>query len=177
MPTAGICKAKRSGLSVLWSAHVVDEDHFGTWLAASTGTRVAWKGDPSQADKETVASLDIVVLMPTSGWWVASWWSNGDITVDIALPPSFSGGLWTFEDLELDLFLTPSGSHGVVDVDEFLAECDSGQIYVDERGPALQAAGAIERVLKSRAEPFGAVGWSRCREADALHLPLLDPPV
>ena len=74
-------------------------------------------------------------------------------------------GLWTFEDLELDVYLTPSGSHGVVDVDEFLAECDSGQISVDERGPALQAAGDIERMLKSRTEPFGVVGWSRCREA------------
>lgn len=150
------------------------EDDDGTWIGGRAGTRVAWRDETSYLETET--TLDVAVLIPPSAWWIAAWWSNGDITVDVAAPARFERGIWVFEDLELDLYLLPSGSHGIVDVDEFLDAVDADQIVADEREMALRTAGNLERMLKAREEPFGEVGWARFREAQALGLSLLDPP-
>ncbi len=144
------------------------------WLAAPAGTRVRWVENP--ATEETIASLNILVLIPNSDWWVASWWDNGDITIDICSPSYEKDGVWTFEGLELDLFRTPSGSHGVVDVDEFLAACADNKISPEERELALIATGASEQRLRDKVEPFGDVGWQYFSEAKALAMTPLDPP-
>lgn len=178
MRGVGVRKLKRNGASASWTGHVLAEDDYGTWIAGTAGTRVAWcsPASSSEQDKETEAPLDILVLIPPSQWWVAAWWTNGDITVDVTLPARLEHGTWVFEDLELDLFLTPSGSHGLVDVDEFLDEVERGRILPEEREASLRTAGAVERMLKHREEPFGDVGWARFHEATSLQLPRLDPP-
>ena len=172
--TVGVQKRKLNGATASWTGHLVAEDTFGTWIAAAAGTRVAWTDAASSF--ETEATLDILVLIPPSQWWTAAWWTNRDVTVDIALPARFDDGCWVFDDLELDLFLGATGSHGVVDLDEFFDEVQSGRITIEQSETCLRCASEVERMLKRREEPFGEVGWRRFSEATSLHLPLMDPP-
>lgn len=174
MESVAVQKLKLNGATASWSGHLFAQDAYGTWVAAAAGTRVAWRDDASSF--ETEATLDIVVLIPPSQWWVAAWWTNGDVTVDVARPATFEEGVWVFRDVELDVFLAASGSHGVVDLDEFLDEVERGRITFEEKESCLRCASALERMLKRRAEPFGNVGWERFREATSRPLPLLKPP-
>ena len=175
--TVGVRKLKRSGTSSTWTGHVLAEDHYGTWIGAKAGTRVAWSAAASfETERETQAPIDIVVLIPQAGWWIASWWTNASVSIDVALPARLGQGIWTFEDLELDLFLGPSGECGTVDIDELFEEVECGRVLTGERDTALRTAASLERMLKRREEPFGEVGWERFRVAVASDLPLLAPP-
>ena len=185
LPTTVIRKTKRGEGWGRWPAYMLSEDSYGVWLytpcgsiyRARVGARVV-ELEVGQGDRD--AGIAVVQLLP-SRWWTATWWDGlGLISVDVCTPPRFVDGEWMYFDLELDPHRYADGRVVIEDEDEFTAKCEAGAISSEEAVAATAAAEEVGRALRSRAEPFGDVGWSRLEEGLLLELPPLvelDDPV
>jgi predicted RNA-binding protein associated with RNAse of E/G family len=81
--------------------------------------------------------------------------------------------LVVYEDWELDPFLLRSGVIGVEDLDEFVAEVDSGELSRESAERALRAAAEVEGLFKARSGPFDDRGDRLLAESGELGLPPL----
>lgn len=149
-----VTKVKLAGTSRAWQGYRLGADAYGSWFFAPAGTPSV---DPAG---EVVGELavDGVQLIPATSWWVAWWWADRSITVDIATPAEFGVATARYVDLELDLWAR-AGDHGLVDQEEYRAGRAAGLITDEQDGFARSATAAVRRMLAGRDEPFGEIGW------------------
>jgi len=178
---AVIRKMKRGGGFGRWPAYEIAHDDHGHWLFSPKGTiywghqagrePVEWDvGRPSDA-REGMPQL---WLLAAERWWVAVWYVKRGVhrvSVDICTPPAIVNDEWVYEDLELDPYWGSDGALGIADEDEFLDACNAGQISTLEAERARATSTNVLNSLRVRAEPFGAIGWSRFGEGMELGLP------
>jgi hypothetical protein len=172
-------KLKRPVGSGAWGAYVLGADEYGTWLHTPAGSR--YRGNDGEQTLVCEVAQDshgvgrpIVALIPTSGWWIATWYpasSARSVTVDVCTPPVITDRVWTYTDLELDPWRDVDGLVEVDDWAEFRDSCTSGQIRPDEAAAATLAVRQVEEALRQSDEPFGHVGPTRLERALALRLP------
>lgn len=156
-----VTKAKLAGQTRVWRARFVGSDEHGIWLYAPAGT-------PNRTPAGQLfgtLSHDGVQLVPVDGWWVAWWWADGSITLDVTTPAVIDGPSVTYVDLELDLWAN-DGDHGLVDQDQYDAARTAGLISDEQDGPARAATNDLERQLAERVEPFGDEGWNWLSRSD-----------
>lgn len=148
-----ITKQKITGESRSWQAYLLGEDKYGTWFYAPAGTA---NRDRSGKLINHLA-MDGVQLIPVDDWWVAWWWLDDGITVDIATPAERGANTAAYVDLELDLWAS-GDDHGLVDQDEYDAARVAGLISDEQDGNAVAAAKVVDRMLAEQNEPFAGVG-------------------
>lgn len=148
-----VTKKKLTGTSRSWRALLLGEDHFGAWLYAPAGT------ENRDASGELINHLAMegVQVLPAAGWWVAWWWQDGGVTIDIATPIERTRGAAAYVDLELDLWAR-GNDHGLVDQDEYEASRRAGLISDEQDHQARAAVDGMQRLLTERSEPFARVG-------------------
>lgn len=165
-------KTKVNGQTRVWQAYRLGADQFGVWLYAPAGTPNC---NPSgELTSELV--MDGVQLIPVDAWWVAWWWADRSITIDVATPADVKADLVSYLDLELDLWAR-DGDHGLVDQDEFETVRAAGMVTDEQDSQARSAVADLRRMLAGRDEPFGEIGWQwlgRVRRND-LHVIAYDP--
>lgn len=153
-----VTKKKLNGRSRVWSAFWLADDAYGHWLYAPAGTP---NHTPDDEPLDTL-STDGVQLVPTDGWWVAWWWADGLITIDITTQPAVAAATVGYVDLELD-FWARDGDVGLVDQEEYAASRAAGLI-TDDQDHAVQATVAdLGRRLTAGDEPFGLIGRDKLR--------------
>lgn len=176
--TTVIRKIKRPEGIGRWPAYVVNEDQYGRWLFSPKGT--IYRGQSGEESSECEvgqgsgpAGIPVLHLIPDREWWVAAWFDEPAswIAVDICIPARFRDEEWCYVDLELDPFAHADGTVGLHDEDEFATAWRSGVISDAEATEARAAARTIDEALRSRAEPFGRLGWDRLEWARDLSLP------
>ncbi len=138
-----------------WSARVLGDDQFGTWLFCAEGET------HNRADGSSlVVPSDGVQLLPSSGWWAAWWWRRDHwIGVDICTPPSLDAAGWKYVDLELDLARLADGRVMLVDEDEFEQARIDCELPRDVITAARSAASELQVRLARENEPVVAAGW------------------
>ncbi len=160
----------------------LETDSYGTWVfTPAHSTFIGDDGTGNVSTCEVAQDTErrgrhSVVLLPTTGWFVAHWVLNADhvVSVDITTPPVRSGSHWSFEDLELDPFVLQDGTFDVEDEDEFAAACEAGLITNQERDAARHAVDVLREGLTAEASPLIKTG--RRYLTDAAHRNL-DPLV
>lgn len=176
-------KCKRPTASGVWSAYVLAEDPDGMWLYTPAGSLYRGTNGDSVGYCESGMDSDgagrsTVHLIPSSGWWFATWIDGGDepaVAIDICTPATRVGPEWTYVDLELDPYKQPDGTVGVDDWDEFVAACAAGVISRSEEAAARSATARLEEWLTDRVEPFGDKGSGWLNTARGMGLvPLTD---
>jgi hypothetical protein len=182
METVAVEKRKLGGAWMRWAAYAVDEDAHGIWLYTPKGSIVVGERDGegawSYVGVPEAPGLDVLHLVPVSGWWFPAWAideAGRRLTVDICRPPVGSGNLWAFDDLELDLWAR-HGEAGVADHDEFDDACSAGLIDPDERTICLSSAAELETALRSGTAPFDESAWERLARYTLLGLAPLTTP-
>lgn len=94
------------------------DDRYGWWLGGRAGMTLRRGLEPPM-----VQPHDFVTLVPTSGWWVASFNGPGetavDVYVDVTTVPVRSECAVEAVDLDLDVVRLRDGSVRVLDEDEF----------------------------------------------------------
>ncbi len=174
-------KRKRPAGWGRWSGYALAADSYGTWVftpARSTFTSDDGTGRLSRcevAQDSHERGRPSLVLLPTTGWFVAHWVLNANrvVSVDISTPPTQSGTDWSFDDLELDPFVLQDGTFGVEDEEDFVSACDAGLISSYERVEARRAVEVLRQELTS--EPSLVTQAGRRLLADAVHRDL--PPL
>lgn len=179
-----IRKVKRPFGSGLWGAYDLGTDEFGTWLFTPAGSLYRGEDGTTWGTCEVSQSSpggpgwSTVYLVPTCGWWIASWRGPEPIhrvDIDISTRPRLVDRVWVYDDLELDPFVTQQGVTGCQDVDEFVTACEAGLISAEEERHARAAAAELDTALAKCAPPFDATGDNRLAEAVAHSLaPLTD---
>lgn len=182
MEIVTIRKRKRPAGTGVWSGYSLAEDEAGLWVYTPAGS--AYLGHDG-VDFQTCEvaqdpqgnGRDSLVLLPGDQWFVAHFIRGGRLLahVDVATPPVYVDGVWSYDDLELDPYLTADGDFGVEDEDEFLRACDRGLMTGDEREAAIRSVGVIFEQMGRRDAPLSVAGQNRLLEACALQLPPVHP--
>jgi GrpB-like predicted nucleotidyltransferase (UPF0157 family) len=151
-----VTKAKLAGPGQTWAAFSLGRSEYGRWLYAPAGTPVTATGG------EQVSTLRLAgaQLVPADAWWVAWWWEDRTVTVDITTPASVKDREVTYTDLEIDLWANARGEHGIADLDEYDMVRAAGLITDDQHQNVQAAAADLHARLAQSTEPFGEVGWN-----------------
>jgi len=148
-------KIKRPAGDFCFDVELVEEDSFGTWLAAMTGS--PWN---APHDSGTLP-FDVLVLLSSEHHWVA-WWvddpTDRRLEIDVCLVPQRVTDGWRFVDLELDPVRHEDGDIEIEDWDEFTDAIRHGWISVEEATIAEQTAIDMQASLHERVTPFDDEG-------------------
>lgn len=167
---------------MVWSAYVLNEDEYGTWLYTPEGSIVAGRRGgvvgSSYVGIPEAPGLDVLQLVPADcGWWFGTWAVDqvGPRTaIDICTPPAFHDGEWSYVDLELDVYRRQE-MVGIFDGDEFDEACHSRMISAIEREVCLSTAAGLDNRLRAGDRLLDEVVWDRLAAGLRLDLPpLLD---
>ena len=148
-------------VAMRWTAEVLGEDGFGTWLYCPAG-------EPLNDSAGVVVRMPCaaVQLMPSDGWWTAWWWGmDRSVTVDICTPPAFVAGTWSYVDLEVDLVLRHDGTVLVVDEDEFDQAVRDYSIPDEIVRSVTAQTSRLVTLLGQPSSPIVSAGWSRLADS------------
>jgi GrpB-like predicted nucleotidyltransferase (UPF0157 family) len=168
-----ISRARLTGQTQEWSAYLLGRNAYGTWLY--TPMRAPAE-HPTGRSVETATSGSMQLVAPDS-WWVATWWEDGSITVDITTPADVDTASVRYLDLGVRVWADSSGAHGVAGRDVLVEAQAAGLLTFEQVSAARAAAAEVDRQLAARAEPFGDAGWrwfSGIRRNE-LHVVAYDP--
>lgn len=172
MDTLSIRKRKRNRGSGQWRAYLLDEDEHGLWAYCPPGSLHHDEGGGSWR-----VPCPGLQLIPQHRWWVAWWWLDSTrpwCAADVCTPARLEQQVWSYLDLELDPVGDEDGFREVADEEEFVQAVREGQISSHEAKMAREAAGEVERFMRSLIAPFNAGTWQTLRTAASLDLaPLL----
>jgi hypothetical protein len=174
--TTFIRKRKRPSGCGLWPTYLLGSDEHGTWLFTPQHSRHRdHEGLYCEVAQTSPGGPGehALHLVPTDGWWFATWRPSGVLVADISTPPVLVDNEWTYVDLELDPYRRPDGSVGTQDWDELADAYRDGLIDDAEHAAAVAASRTLEHQFTNAVEPFGTQGWDRLDEAIALGLPAL----
>lgn len=141
----------------------LDEDEYGTWLFAPTGT-IAQRGEEAPIPM----SYPFVKLVPRDAWYAAIWNGGGkyDVYVDVCTPAKWSDRTVEMVDLDLDVVRYREDEEtAVLDEDEFLEHQIAFGYPEHVVDRARASAAKLVVALDSRREPFGDVGAERLKTA------------
>jgi hypothetical protein len=175
-----ICKRKRPKGIGRWGAYELGTDGHGTWLFTPKGSvfRAELDGRTTTCavGRPEPPGLDVVHLVPATGWWFAVWTDDGErrrLAIDICRPCRRDGDEWSFVDLELDLLQDGDGPLTLVDEDEFDAAVAAGIISAAEQSHAWTAVTELEARVHDGEPPFDGGAWDALAAATAASLPPL----
>ena len=153
-----------------WWGRYLEEDEFGRWFTAPSGTRCSRPG---------VSFLEAdpwVSLVPHGAGWVAGFYPAAkeiSLYVDMTTParwrplaPGPEGPRWevTMVDLDLDVILTREGHLFVDDEDEFEAHRALLGYPPEVVSLAEHTAREVLRAVGEGTEPFATAGFERLRQ-------------
>jgi GrpB-like predicted nucleotidyltransferase (UPF0157 family) len=139
----------------MWQAHRVGRSEHGTWLYTPANTAI----QTVSGEVINTRLTEGVQLLPADGWWVAWWWADGTMTVEVATPVVIEGSSVEYTSLELNLTATEKGESILDGQDDYVAAREAGLITGVQDDEARSAASTLVRQLADRAEPFGEKGW------------------
>jgi uncharacterized protein len=139
-----------------FGADLLGRDDHGTWVGCRPPTPFTGPDGPGEFP------YGFVILLPTDGWWVASFNDMGSTIhtyVDIATPPTWPSATHvTFVDLDLDVIRYHDGRLLLDDEDEFEEHLVHYRYPDDVIATARRTATELMDAVASRREPFGTVG-------------------
>lgn len=140
----------------------VDEDSYGSWLFAPTGSKWVAPHDHGSLP------VDVLMLLNPELWY-ASWWvddpADRRVEIDVCPPPERTARGWSYVDLELDVVRHEPDRVTLDDSDEFEAACRSRWITPADAEIAARTAAEMKTVLESRVAPWSDEGWRRLAHA------------
>ena len=151
-----VTKVKVAGSGQSWAAFSMGRNEYGTWLYAPAGTPVtATRGE--QVSRLRLAGAQLV---PSDAWWVAWWWEDRTVTVDITTPASVKDRVVTYTDLDIDLWANARGEHGIANLDDYDMVRAAGLITDNQHQHVQVAVADLHDRLGQSTEPFGEIGWN-----------------
>jgi hypothetical protein len=132
-------------------------DSFGRWYGGRAGIMLQ-RGH----EQPVTQGHDFVQLIPDGDWYVAAFNGPGDsrldLYVDVTTPPVVTGDLIEAVDLHLDVLRARDGRILLDDEDEFTEHQVLYGYPPEIIAGAKASADRLMTAVRSRDEPFGAVG-------------------